>query len=611
MNCDATQMLDGCARSEFDVGTPGIAVFLIAETAIEAGLKGTLLELLEDQGHETLLVIDLDASQAAAVHEFDAGRERAAAAVVAIDLLPMPSDFAAFDNLKIPKALERARHLADSLGMRSLEPLTATRTSDEAWRAVRLLLPGREAKLRAQAKRMREEFASSGAVRDLTREGRRAKVELVQFNGELAIRKTYRRAAMRYMEREIEVLERLSPTRPELPKLLDRGPKHIVLSYIDDGLDLSLEHRGGPPAPLPLKVVRQLAAFIKACVDAGFDPIDIRAPGNVILTGEGLKVIDFELWRRSSPGTRPEDALCLTGVPAGDLERPRGVPAFSKSYADAWYPLTLLSPESFLHDPAWLQQLKRGANLLRLWGARAVPAARSRVRQRVRAPTRHNPRYIPADLGVDGVIAELNRRKVRYVVLRWFERLPDLPSANDLDLLVHDDDIAEVDRVLVSDRGIAECDVYSVTGRPGTAYSGVPHLLPHKATSLLDSAKLFNGMYKAPTLEDHFLSLAFHAVYHKGFKSALPSRHEPPAGIRAARNDYLGTLTRLAAELGVHVDLTLEGLDRYLAACGWRATPEMLRALARRNVWIGAEFGGQIEQEGVTASSAVRPRSRQ
>ena len=51
---------------------------------------------------------------------------------------------------------------------------------------------------------------------------------------------------------------------------------------------------------------------------------------------------------------------------------------------------------------------------------------------------------------------------------------------------------------------------------------------------------------------------------------------------------------RLAAELGLDVELTLEGLDRCLAARGWRATPEMLRALARRNVWIPAHFGEQL-----------------
>jgi hypothetical protein len=306
-------------------------------------------------------------------------------------------------------------------------------------------------------------------------------------------------------------------------------------------------------------------------------------------------MIDFELWRRCPPGSRPEEALCLTGVPVDDSERPRGILAFSKPYAAAWYPLTLLSLESFLHDPAWLQQLKRGANLLRFWRERAVPAVRRRLRERLLARPRRNPRYIPAKLGVDGVIAELNRRNVRYVVLRWFDRLPDLPPGGDLDLLVHDDDICEVDRVLDPKGGIAECDVYSVSGRPGTAYSGVPHLPPDKAAQLLNSSTLLNGAYPVPTLEDYFLSLAFHSVYHKGFKTGLESEHEAPAGISRPKNDYRGMLAKLAAELGVEVGPSLEALHEFLVTRGWSATPEMLAALARRNTWIGVHFGDQIE----------------
>jgi hypothetical protein len=248
---------------------------------------------------------------------------------------------------------------------------------------VQQLFPEHVPEIRATADRMRRAFVSEGAIRDLTREGRRARVELVEFDGELAIRKTYRASAKRYMDREIEVVRRLAPIRSEVPQLLACGDDHIILSYLGEGQSLDLEHRGGRPRALPLAAVRALADFIKACVREGFDPIDIRAPGNVMLTGTGLKVIDFELWRRCGPGTRPEQALSLTGVPPGDLERPRGVPVFSKPYSAGWYPLTLLSLESFLYDPEWLQRLKRGANLVRSW---ALWSGRALVRRAM--PTR-------------------------------------------------------------------------------------------------------------------------------------------------------------------------------------------------------------------------------
>lgn len=373
---------------------PGIAVFFIAAEAVEANLESTLVELLEDQGHEALLVADLTPAQMAAASE--AGNvEAPATAVVAIDLLPMKGEEndcpgqASFDNPKIAKALERAHYLGQSLQLRAPQsgPMTATRNSQAAWLAVRRLFPEKETDLRSKAERMRLDFTTAGAIRDLTREGRRARVELIEAGAELAIRKTYRAAALRYMEREIEVLQRLGATRPELPTLLDRGRNYIVISYIAHSEDLDLEHSGGRPAPLPLGVVRALARFIKACVREGFDPVDLRAPGNAVMTPEGLKVIDFELWRRCPPGSQPEDALCLAGVPAQDIERPRGVPAFGKPYDLAWYPLTLLSLESFLYDPPWLQQLKRGANYLGLWGARALRA----LARRTGSPLRRMP----------------------------------------------------------------------------------------------------------------------------------------------------------------------------------------------------------------------------
>ena len=588
MICDAPKVPGGVARLEAIIEPPAITVFFISASAIEAGLKTALIELLEDQGHETLLVADLDAAQRDAAGRSIHSREEQPTAVVAIDLLPMEQDgqFPCFDNPKIPKALERARRLGDA----GFDPLSATSNSRDAWRMVELLFGDKAAKLRAKARRMQANFLTGPAIRDLTREGRRAKVELIEFNDALAIRKTYRPSALRYMEREIEVLQQLSPIRPELPKLLHRGPNCIVITCIEGGRDLCLEHRGGPPTPLPLNIVRALAGFIKACVDQGFDPIDLRAPGNVMLTDRGLKVIDFELWRRCAPGTRPEQSLCLNGVPASDTERPRGVPSFAKPYATGWYPLTLLSLESFLYDPPWLQHMKRGANFLGIWTSRGARKLGRRLRARSLPAPRRNPRYIPADLGVDGVIAELNRRNVRYAVLRWFEGLPELPAGGDLDLLVHDDDIAEADRVLDAKDGIAECDVFSVGGLPGTMYSGFPHLPPEMASKILKSARLFNGMYRAPMTEDYFLSLAFHSVYHKGFKTGLPSRHPAPADIPKPKNDYRGTLARLADELGLDVEISLEDLHDYLVAKGWNAPPEMLKALSGRNAWIGAHL---------------------
>jgi hypothetical protein len=92
-----------------------------------------------------LLVADLDAAAAVRAADLMQSVERPGAVVVAIDLLPMGFEddrrgrYRGFDNPKIPKALERARHLIQSLIPPSdqFDAIASTRNSNEAWHWVR------------------------------------------------------------------------------------------------------------------------------------------------------------------------------------------------------------------------------------------------------------------------------------------------------------------------------------------------------------------------------------------------------------------------------------------------------------------------------------------
>ena len=48
-----------------------------------------------------------------------------------------------------------------------------------------------------------------------------------------------------------------------------------------------------------------------------------------------------------------------------------------------------------------------------------------------------NRRYIRPGLSRLDLLREMERRAVRYVLLRWFEGLPDWPEGEDMDFLVH------------------------------------------------------------------------------------------------------------------------------------------------------------------------------
>lgn len=171
----------------------------------------------------------------------------------------------------------------------------------------------------------------------------------------------------------------------------------------------------------------------------------------------------------------------------------------------------------------------------------------------------------------------LNERGARYCVLRWFDGLPAVAPGEDVDLLIADDDLPVLDRLLT--RGhhpeTTPFDVYSTSGLPRAAFRGLPYYPPALAERILANAVDHVSGAKVPSPRDHFHSLAYHVVYHKGPASLL----EEGGG----DHDYKTVLTELGRELGIVFEPTLRGLDRYLAGAGWRPPLDTLVKLAKQN----------------------------
>jgi len=232
------------------------------------------------------------------------------------------------------------------------------------------------------------------------------------------------------------------------------------------------------------------------------------------------------------------------------------------------------------------------------WGGvvpyRAGPKGRRYlVVLQVRRPKRRSARYyLPHALGVGGFLNRLSEAPIRHVVLRWFESLPDLSPTEDLDLLVDDHDFEKILAVLAEGPGIQPCDVYTVTGLPGSDYyrkgvtQNVPYYPPRLAEAILQDARPYQGLCRVPSEEHHFLSLAYHAVYHKGPRSGIPSTTGKSRPNRRPAHDYAAVLEALARKLGIDVRITLEDLDAYLASRGWRPPRDMLARLGPRDPWI-------------------------
>ena len=197
-------------------------------------------------------------------------------------------------------------------------------------------------------------------------------------------------------------------------------------------------------------------------------------------------------------------------------------------------------------------------------------------------------RFVAPDR-LDHLFTTLRQSGAPYVVVRWFDDLPDRPDG-DIDFLISDEAVPTIEALLSRERGGVPCDIYSELGQPGYRYGDIAYYPAHLARQIIERRTLHRDVVSVPCPEDHFFSLAYHCLYHKGLDCGLPTSQP---GLRPAsrpNHDYLGTLAALASEMGLKVQLIMELLDALLHDRGWRPPRPILERLAIDNVWIQNYF---------------------
>lgn len=196
--------------------------------------------------------------------------------------------------------------------------------------------------------------------------------------------------------------------------------------------------------------------------------------------------------------------------------------------------------------------------------------------------------FIQPGMTIQTFFEELDRDGVSYVVLRWFEDLPAVVPGRDLDILVHEDHAERMSRYLVRSEirrpdGVA-CDIYSSEGGHGDGNGGVAYYPPRLAERILARSERHQSGARVPCLEDHFYSLAFHTIYHKGPISGLPFDRQSPPGHNQS-HDYTAVLSDLAARLDLDVPINVVDLDDFLGKVGWRPPLDTLGKWSAENEW--------------------------
>lgn len=177
--------------------------------------------------------------------------------------------------------------------------------------------------------------------------------------------------------------------------------------------------------------------------------------------------------------------------------------------------------------------------------------------------TNRTPRvYVKAGIGRMEFFEILHRRKIEYVLLRWWENLPDMPPDEDMDILIKDEHRDLIgDLITFYDNGSGmKADIYTISGVKYGSHRKLPYFQSGLAHILINSRVLFKGAY-VPSSIPYFASLAYHAVFHKGRNSGIPGFDAKPSFVE---HDYNTILNDLALKVGIEVDITIRGLYEWL-----------------------------------------------
>jgi hypothetical protein len=214
---------------------------------------------------------------------------------------------------------------------------------------------------------------------------------------------------------------------------------------------------------------------------------------------------------------------------------------------------------------------------------------------RQRGMSAHKTPVLPGSIGIPAFLAWLRAENINYVVLRFYEKLPALyREAGDIDILLSNEDKERVQEYLTENKhlltGVSKdirLGLHAVSGENGS----IPYYPPPLARQILDRAIDGPAGSRIPSPEDALQSFIYHALYHakKGYAAGIPSALKEHTE-KHPENDYVGVIQKMAKSLGVSPGKTMEELDDYLAAEGWRPKLDTLSKLGDTNAWVYDRF---------------------
>jgi hypothetical protein len=191
--------------------------------------------------------------------------------------------------------------------------------------------------------------------------------------------------------------------------------------------------------------------------------------------------------------------------------------------------------------------------------------------------------FLPEKCSLADFFGMLEQRNVRYIVLRWHEKLPENPQDGDIDLLIHDEDVELLQGLFTARITAIAFDIYTASAQYGFTYKNLPYYPPHLAYEILAARQRSQAGIFIPSPRHYFLSLAYHTLYHKMDAGLFAEQNDP----RHDQSKYVAKLKELAEAADYADEISFNALDAFLFKNGWRPPFDTLRKLLAENPHTG------------------------
>ena len=176
---------------------------------------------------------------------------------------------------------------------------------------------------------------------------RRAKVELISFLGEKAIKKTFKPSCEWFLANEIEAYTVFKDLK-EVPRLLETGDNYFVISYIKGSKPLSNR--------ISIRTLKKCLTLLQKIYDRGYSLFDFKPSNFLIDKNKEIYIIDFEFLHKYIDKPSFLECYDLVGVPENFdlLYRPISkIPKGMKQFDVKWGSFTGIRYKelSKLNDP--------------------------------------------------------------------------------------------------------------------------------------------------------------------------------------------------------------------------------------------------------------------